>query len=311
MRLWALLIGLAGCSGVFGDPGRGELVAYGNAPTWLAISGSELYYVSSGSNQQHFVMRVSKFPGGSAELVAAGDVITAITADERGVYWLETSGGTTHVRAWSQGDSTPRDLGTNPTFAQGSSLRNLVSDGDNIFYADYTGTVWRVPITGTGFVEVGKTDTSAGSIALAPNGDVWVSSIYGVKVLRMDGTSDTNGLLTDKLPSSIAFDDNKVFVSYSGSGAEDGSVLSFALINHQVTTLARELVLPVGMVASGGELYFVTGNSDAAVRAVAYDGGGAEPLAIGHGPASVVVDESFAYWSDPYPGEIRRSPRAP
>ncbi|HUS29516.1 MAG TPA: hypothetical protein VMZ53_13480, partial [Kofleriaceae bacterium] len=117
MRLWMLLISLAGCSGVFSDPGAGELVTYGTRPTAIAMSGTDLYFVSDSSASQDFLLRVPKFPGGSAQLVAAGDVITAITADAHGVYWLETSGGQTRLLAWSQGDSAPRVLGSNPNFA--------------------------------------------------------------------------------------------------------------------------------------------------------------------------------------------------
>jgi hypothetical protein len=316
MRLWALLIGLAGCSGVFGDPAGGELVTYGSRPTWLAISGNELYYVSSAVGSQAIVMRVSKFPGGSAELVAAGDVITAITADEHGVYWLETSGGTTRMRAWSQGDSAPRELGTNPSFANGSTLRNMVSDADYVYYADYTGTLWRVAKTGTGFVEVGKTDTSAGTVAIGANGDVWVSSRYGAKVFHTDNTFAFENFeveLQEGSPNSMAFSDGRLFLSASGSGAEDGFIVTRAVGETQTSYLAGSLVLPNDLHASGGQLFFITGNMDAAVRVLPYQGEhvDAEPIAAGHGPASLVLDDSFVYWTDPYPGEIRRSPRAP
>jgi hypothetical protein len=316
MRLWALLIGLAGCSGVFGDPGGGELVTHATRPSWLALSRSDLYYVSTPAGAQQFLMRVSKFPGGSAELVAPADGISAITADDRAVYWLDNNGGHTRMRAWSAGDSSPRELGSNPSWANGATLRNMVNDLDNVYYADYTGTVWRAPKTGTGFVELGKTDTIAGTVALGNNGDVWVSSRYGAKVFHTDGTSGFENFeaeLLEGTPNSMAIANDRLFLSVSGSGDDDGFVIARSLGDTHTNYLAGSLVLPSELVASTGQLFFITGNMDAAVRVLPYEGEHveAEPIAAGHGPASIVVDESFVYWSDPYPGEIRRTPRAP
>ena len=58
-----------------------------------------------------------------------------------------------------------------------------------------------------------------------------------------------------------------------------------------------------------GNLYVTTGNNDAAIRRIPNAGGEAEALANGQRPAAVVVDDVYAYWTDPPRGEIRRVPR--
>src|ERR1041385_1373802 len=148
MRPLLLLILASACSGISSDPGRGELVAYDTlSPTWLTLSGNNLYYTSASLSGDYFVQRVYKL-GGTPELIVATGVIDALTGDDHGVYWVDLDDhAVEHVKAWSQGDTAPRDLGANPNGFNGATYRNIVTDGDAVYYADYTGTVWKAPVT--------------------------------------------------------------------------------------------------------------------------------------------------------------------
>ena len=303
MRLLVCLA-LVGCSGVSSEPGSGELVAGGQAdPTWLAQAGDQLYFVAA-SPQAYRVLSVAKIGGTPHELATTG-VVLAIAADASGIYWLETSGAQTRVMGMAPDAAAPVVLGGNAPF-NGYSLRNVIVDAQFIYHADHGGSVWQTPKLGGTSVELGKTDTSAASVALAPEG-VWVATLHGAKLLPFAGGAATVLSFSTRLPDELAWDGD-LFAGFGGSGAGDGTILRVPATG-QPEMLVDDLVLPSSLVAAAGNLYVTTGNNDAAIRRIPNAGGEAEALANGQRPTAVVVDESFAYWTDPPRGEIRRVPR--
>ena len=279
---WFACLALAGCSGVTSKPGSGELVAGGQTePTLLAQAGDQLYF-TSGSPQGYRVSSVAKIGGTPRELATTG-VVHAIAADASGVYWLETSSSGVRVMGMAPDAAAPVVLGGNAPF-NGYSLRNVIVDAQFIYHADHGGSVWQTPKLGGTSVELGKTDTSAASVALA--------TVLSVST---------------RLPDELAWDGD-LFAGFVGSGAGDGTILRVPATG-QPEMLVDDLVLPSSLVAAAGNLYVTTGNNDAAIRRIPNAGGEAEALANGQRPTAVVVDESFAYWTDPPRGEIRRVAR--
>src|SRR5437899_12630356 len=118
MRYFALaaLPALAGCTGVSSDPGVGEVVAQSSWPMEIAVTGNDLYIVDGAAGPAYRLLRASTEPGGTPQMIGNNAVITAVTADSHGVYWLGDDMAIDKLYAWSPGDSAPRELGTNPNW---------------------------------------------------------------------------------------------------------------------------------------------------------------------------------------------------
>lgn len=284
MRLLVAVM-LCACSGIDSDPGSGELIATTTQARVVAVGGEYVYYAGDDG-----LFRTAK-AGGSPVRLHTDSSAFHLTADAAGVYWFNSSG------VWTIGltDLTPRQLGGTGN----TTLRNFVGDDSAVYYADLSGRVKKTPKAGGGIMEIGMTDTSAGSVALAPEG-VWVSTLNGAKLLG----STMELTFGDEFPDDLAWRGGELYVSYAGSGAEDGSV-----VRVPSTVLADELVLPTSLAATDDALYVTTGNLDAAVRRIPLAGGGSEAIAKGNRPSSLAVDGSHVYWTDPYPGEVRRTAR--
>lgn len=305
MRLAVLFVATAACSGVSDDPGRGERVTFATNPTALA-AGSEKLYFTSELTSLYGVYRVDK-SGGTEEAIATAKVTGPIAATGSTVYWVATDTGHTSVMM-ARGDEAPKSLGENPNGINGYSLRNVITDGDNAYFADISGSVWKANASGTALVEITKTDTSAGALALDSDGTLWVATLQGAKHV-----STTGAVLGDisfgELPDDLACDGEAIYASFSGSGDDDGSIVRAPKTGGSLQTLVTTLVLPSSLTAADDGLYVTTGNLDAAIRHVPFTGGSADAIAIGQRPAAVVVDESFVYWTDPPSGEVRRVAR--
>lgn len=301
-----LLIAVAGCSGISSDPSDGELVVdQQTQPTYLALGGADVYFTSADSSDYR-VLRAPK-DGGAAEVLGSAGVIFAIVADDTGVYWVESNAGIGRVMGRPRTASAAVELGVNPNTFNGYTLRNLAADAQAVYYADLTGAVWKTPKAGGGSVELGKTDTSAGSIALSAD-TIWVATLHGAKVFPKAGGAATELAFSQQLPDDLVWDAGTLFAAFGGTGAEDGEILRVPMTGVPIT-LAEGLVLPGSLVSADGSLYVTTGNADASIRRVPHTGGSATALASGRRPADVAVDEDFVYWTDPPLGEIRRVAR--
>jgi hypothetical protein len=132
---------------------------------------------------------------------------------------------------------------------------------------------------------------------------IWVATLQGAKLLP-NGPALS---FATKLPDALVYD-GALFAMFGGSGAADGSLMRVPE-SGAPSVLADELVLPTSLASAGDNLYITTNNDDAAIRRISHAGGAAAALASGQRPASVVVDEQYAYWTDPPRGEIVRVPR--
>lgn len=307
MRLAAVLavvLPLGACIGVSDNPGDAETLATVESPGDVGLVGSDLYFVSGARVDAYRVMHMSTLDsarGGTPEILGTYGVVAALTADEDGVFWLASTGGYSKVMTWAPGMATPTELFTNPTFAYGSTFRNLAVDASAVYYADWTGAVWKIPKTGAASVQLGTTD-GVGALAMAPEG-VWVTTAAGAKRLP-DGPVLTFG---SERPDSIAWDDGALFAAYSGTGDTDGSVVRVTL-DGGPEELATRLVLPGSLTAFDGFVYLTTGNLDSAIRRVPYGGGGSEALAQGNWPSGISLDETYVYFGDWKNDRIRRVP---
>lgn len=303
---WLLLIVIAGCAGISSDPSDGDVVVdQQTQPTYLALGGDDIYFISAGSSEYR-VLRVPK-EGGAASVLGSAAVVSALVADDDGVYWLETNGGSSRVMGRARAASAAVELGANPNTFNGATLRNMAGDAQHVYYADYTGAVWRTPKAGGGSVELGKTDTSAGAIAISSDA-IWVTTLHGAKKFPRAGGAPTELSFAQDLPDALVWDADTLFAAFAGTGAADGQLMRVPMVGPP-TTLVSGLVLPTSLVSADGHLYVTTGNSDASIRRVPHAGGSATSLASGRRPADVAVDEDYVYWTDPPLGEIRRIAR--
>ena len=303
---WIALLALAGCTGVSSDPSDGELVVEQQTqPTYLALGGDDVYFISSDSSDYR-VLRAPK-AGGAAEVLGSANVVFAISADDNGVYWVESTAGGSRVMGRSRAASAPVELGVNPNAFNGATLRNLAADAQHVYYADYTGSIWKTPKTGGGSVLLGMTDTSAGSLAISPD-TIFVTTLHGARLFPRAGGTPTELSFAQEPPDAAVWDAGTLFVSFAGTGDADGQLMRVPMVG-PTSTLVANLVLPTQLVSADGNLYVATGNTDASIRRIPHGGGSATALASGRRPADVAVDADFVYWTDPPLGEIRRIAR--
>jgi hypothetical protein len=305
MRLAVLLMATTACSGLSDDPGTGERLAFATNPTWLAAGSETLYFTSSLSSTNN-VYSVDK-AGGTPHLVATTTVAGPLAATGTTVYWVANDGGKTSVMI-ARDNEAPRSLGDNPNGINGYSLRNMVTDGDNAYFSDISGSVWKASASASSLVEVMKADTSVASLALDGDGTLWVATLQGAKHISTSGML-LGEVTLGSLPDELACDADAVYASFSGSGDDDGKIVRAPKTGGSVQTLVSNLVLPSSLTRADDGLYVTTGNLDAAIRRVPTTGGSAEALAVGERPTALVVDESFVYWTDPPSGEVRRVAR--
>lgn len=305
MRFAGLLVGLAACSGISDDPGTGERLTFATEPTWLAADDTHLYYISAGTSI-YGVYKVDK-AGGTAQAIATAKVISAIAAKGDTAYWVATEGGTSAVMM-ARGSAAPKSLGDNPNSLNGYTLRNMVTDGDNAYFADTQGSVWKASAYATALVELTKTDTTAGALALDVDGTLWVATLQGAKHISTTG-APLGDVTVGALPDDLACDADAIYATFGGSGDDDGAVERIAKSGGSTQTLVSNLVLPSSLTNADDGLYVTTGNQDAAIRRVPHAGGPAQALAVGQRPAALAVDDKFVYWTDPPAGEVRRVAR--
>lgn len=298
MRL-AVVLALGACTGISSDPGEAETLATAESPGDVAVVGDDLYFVSGGLDAYR-VMHMSTL-GGTPEVLGTYGVVVALAADADGAFWLANTGGTTKVMTWAAGMGTPSELFANPTFAYGGTYRNLVLDRSAVYYVDEAGAVWKIPKAGGASTQLGTTD-GVGAAAISPDG-LWVTTAIGAK--RMPGGPELS-FGTDR-PDHIAWDQDSLFASYSGSGDTDGSIIRVTL-DGGPETLATRLVLPGSLTPFDGYLYTTTGNADSAIRRVPYSGGGSQALAQGRWPSGLDVDDIYVYFGDWQNDRIRRVP---
>lgn len=303
MRLVWSLLAVTACSGISSEPPEAEVVASALLqPAGLALGGDDVYFVSAATGNYQIV-RVPK-QGGGLQIHHATSVIHAIAADTSGVYWVQNNG---YVMTSAPGVTMATQLGRGTEGTNGYTLRNLAVDDQAVYHADVTGTVWKTWKNGSGSVELGKTDTAVGSVAVSLSG-VWVATTHGAKRFPVTGGAAMDLTFSQQPPDALAWAGDTLFALFGGSGSADGAIVR-VFKDGTATTLVDNLVLPSSLVASGSNLYVTTGNHDSAIRRVPQVGGAAELLATSRHPADVAVDADFVYWSDPELGEIRRVPR--
>lgn len=299
MRIAGCIAVLAACTGVSETPDGVETLAALDQPGDVAVAGDDLYFIGGGSDPYE-LFRMSRH-GGTPEVIARNAVIMTLAADETGVYWNSSDGGDGRIMARHVGATEPVELFVNPTWAWGSTYRNIVLDETSVYYVDQAGVVWQIPKLGGAATMLGTTD-GHGSLALSPDG-IWVATKTGAKLLP-DGPH-IEVAPGEEYPSDIAWTDGALFVSFSGSGDPDGFLLRVSM-ETGITELADRLVLPGELTAYGGYLYMTTGNLDSAIRRVPVSGGGSQALATGRWPSGIAIDDDYVYWSDWQNDRIRR-----
>ncbi len=300
---------LSACGGgVHSDPTNVTTLVTGQSqPTWIAIDTDSVWFVDAFTDtipNKYDLLRAPK-AGGTAQLIEHGTVIMALTADDTGVYWLDDAQGC-HVMGLAHGASTPTTLGI-PASGIYCTFRNLATDRDAVYVSDDQATVWRVPKSGTGAIELGKTDTTVGAIAVDSNG-LWVATLHGAKHFAPTGTADPELVFAQRPPDELFVDGGALFAVFAGTGGADGSIMRVPA-SGQPTTIAANITLPIQVLAQDAELYIATNNLDAGIWRVPESGGDLTQLAAGKLPGGMAVDAEYLYWTDSPLGEIRRLAR--
>lgn len=276
---------LCACGGIDSNVGSGDLLATIDGARVVVVGGDQLYVAGETG-----LYRVPA-AGGSPVLIDGNDSIYQVVADESAVYWTAGDG----VFAYRIGTVVRDKLGDAT-----QSITPLVADDVALYHADYYGQVWRTPKAGGGNVLFGMTDTTVGYLAVSPEG-LWVTTQAGAKRL---GAQPTERTFAGGLADGLTWFENNLYIEYAGTGDDDGSVL-----RAPNDVLAEGLVLPDGVLTTPEGVYITTGNLDASVRRIPLGGGGSEAIAAGNRPSSIAIDETYLYWTDPYPGEVHRLAR--
>ena len=211
-----------------------------------------------------------------------------------------------------------------------SEIEDFTLAGADIYFADDTDVIWRVPKVG---------GTSPVRVVRAPGTVLWMkvedsrlyfaaisgeltADIYFVLVGGETITTVASGLLT---PIVFKTDGQFIYALSIGtpSGEDflsDGSVRRVAKTGGTVQTLASGLSFPLDLALRGNSVYYgeagiAAGNTSAGLRRIAADGSGAVVKLFDGGPViSIAVDDTNAYFVLPKLGtglvEIDRIPLA-
>ena len=295
MRTAGLLLALTACHGVSADPNDTRVVTSGLIrPGDVAVGGGTLYVVEQievGVQPMYDIKSIVTSGDDFPHDVDAGHVIIALAADGAGAYWIDDAAGSCNVRAWDGAHA--RTIGTTASGIY-CALRNLAVGNDAVYFSDDLGQLWRVPKSGSGAVQLGTTDTTAGSVAFDGAG-VWVTTLHGVKHFPLAGNSeDEVTLASDRGPDAIAADGITVY-ALAPSASNDVIVR----VDPNNPTSLGSVTQPFQLVAIDGVLFGAGSGGADGIWTVSESGGDLEVLRDEATYAGIAVDADSIYWADP------------